>query len=127
MVVVVVVSAEWIDERTESGKKGSRVLVLLLLLKGLFLAFILLLFSGNVLGVFKASSRRNGACCSREESTRCGVLVGGSFSAMLVFRAIREFLGDRKMGSTYCLFTCLCLKPWSFWLAGLKMASEGET
>ena len=29
--------------------------------------------------------------------------------------------------STHDLFICLCLKPESFWLAGLMMASEGET
>lgn len=30
-------------------------------------------------------------------------------------------------GKTHDLFICLCLKPESFWLAGLMIASEGDT
>lgn len=33
---------------------------------------------------------------------------------------------ERRVGKTHCLLIWRCLKPASFWLAGLRIASEGE-
>jgi hypothetical protein len=63
---------------------------------------------------------RSGGLCEQ-----CTGLNG--VSAITLLSASSSSRQSSQEDITYDLFICLCLKPESFWLAGLMMASEGDT
>ena len=58
----------------------------------------------------------------REKSDR----AVGPFLLFLEHVNIKTLDDSNFIVITHCLLICLCLKPASFWLAGLRIASDGE-